>query len=93
MRENRLDYGFAAIRGPCRIRADLKTGAPVGQCETPQAQVSLQLDRMFAAGLIPTCVIGEGRGRHTELIGHKGYHRLWRLFGRPQAEAGIPEEA
>ncbi len=42
-----------AIRGPCRVRADPETGPPVGQPETPQGQVSLQLDRMFAASSDP----------------------------------------
>jgi hypothetical protein len=93
MVEHRLDDGFAAIRGPCRVRPYSETGPPVGQCETSQAQVSLQLDRMFAAGLIPLRVIGEGGGWHTELIGHEGDHRLRRLLGRSHAEAGIPEEA
>jgi hypothetical protein len=48
---------------------------------------------MFAAGLIPLRVIGESGGRHTELIGHEGDHRLRRLLDRSHAEAGIPEEA
>jgi len=57
MGKHPLDDGFAAIRGPCRVRADPETGPPVGQPETPQGQVSLQLDRMFAASLIPLRVI------------------------------------
>jgi hypothetical protein len=93
MGEHRLDDGLAAIRGPRRIRADPETGAPVGQPETPQARVSLQFDRMFAAGLIPLRVVGEDSRRHRELIRHEGDHPLRRLLGRSHAEAGIPEEA
>ena len=93
MREHRLNDGFATIRSPCRVRADPKTGPPVGYPETPQGQVSLQFNRMFAAGLIPLCVVGEDSGRHGELIGHEGDHPLRRLLGRSHADAGIPEEA
>jgi hypothetical protein len=27
---------------------------------------------MFAAGLVPLCVVGEDSGRHGELIGYEG---------------------
>jgi hypothetical protein len=33
MGEHRLDDRFAAIRGSCRVRADPKTGPPVGETE------------------------------------------------------------
>ena len=82
-----------AIHSPCRVRADPETGPPVGQPETPQGQVSLQLDRMFAASLIPLRVISESGGRHTELIGHECDDCPRRLFSRAHAEAGIPKEA
>src|SRR5271163_4467257 len=38
MSEHYLDNGFATIRGPRRVRANPKAGAPVYQSETPQAQ-------------------------------------------------------
>jgi hypothetical protein len=38
MGEHRLDDRFAAIRGPCRVRADPKTGPPVGETEAPEVQ-------------------------------------------------------
>jgi hypothetical protein len=38
MGKHRLDDGFAAIRGPCRVRADPKTGPPVGETEAPETQ-------------------------------------------------------
>ena len=47
---------------------------------------------MFAARLVPLRVIGEVDARHTELIGHEGDHRLRRLLGWSNAEAGMPEE-
>ena len=36
--EHRLDDGLAAIRGPCRVRADPEAGPPVGETEAPEAQ-------------------------------------------------------
>ena len=38
MGEHRLDDGLAAIRGPCRVRADPETGAPFGETEAPETQ-------------------------------------------------------
>jgi hypothetical protein len=93
MGEDRQDNRLAAIRGPRRFGADTETGAPIGQSETPQAQISLQFDDMLAAGLIPLRIIGEVGGRRTELMGHKGDHGLRWLLTRPQTEAGIPEQA
>ena len=94
MGEHRLDDGLAAIRGPGRVRADPKAGAPVGQPETPQAQISLQLDRMLAAGLIPLRVVGEdSRTAHRADRPRRRSSLSRRLLGRSHAEAGIPEEA
>jgi hypothetical protein len=93
MREHCLDDGFATIRGPRRIRANPEAGAPVRQSETPQAQISLQLDGMFAAGLIPLRIVGEVDVPHAELAGHEGNQGLRRLLGRSRALARIPQEA
>jgi hypothetical protein len=90
MSEHCLDDGFATIRGPRRVRAYPKAGAPVHQSETPQAQISLQFDGMFAAGLIPLRIVGEVDVPHAELTGYEGNHRLRRLLGRSHAEARIP---
>ncbi len=89
MGEHRHDNGFAAIRGPCRISANAETGSPVGQTEAPQSQVSLQLDRMLAAGLISPRIVGEHGGRQAELMGHESDHGFWRLLGGSQAETWI----
>src|SRR5277367_2995437 len=81
MSEHCLDDGFATIRGPRRVRAYPKAGAPVHQSETPQAQISLQFDGMFAAGLIPLRIVGEVDVPHAELTGYEGNHGRRRLFG------------
>ena len=90
MSEHCLDDGFATIRGPRRVRAYPKAGAPVHQSETPQAQISLQFDGMFAAGLIPLRIVGEVDVPHAELTGYEGNHGLRRLLGRSHAEARVP---
>jgi hypothetical protein len=57
MRKDRQDNGLAAISGPRRVGAETERGAPVGQSEAPQAQISLQFDDMLAAGLVPLRII------------------------------------
>ena len=53
MGEHGLDDRLAAIRGPCRVRAQLQTGSPVGPPEAAQAQELLQLNGVLSPGLVP----------------------------------------
>ena len=93
MVEHCLDDRFAAISGPRGIGAHPQAGTPIRQPETPKAQMFLQFDRMLPAGLIPERVGGERSRRYAELVSYEGDHRIRRMFARPQALAGMPEEA
>ena len=81
---------LAAVRGPCRVRAHLKAGTPIGQPETSKMQMLLQLDGVLPPGLIAERVVGEVDVPPAELTGYEGNHGLRRLLGRSHAETRIP---
>ena len=93
MGEHRPDDGFAAIRGPRRVGAHTKAGAPVRQTETPQSQISLQLDGMLAAGLVPLRVVGEQRRIDPDLFPDEGEHRCGRQLRRVQHSTRMAKRA
>jgi hypothetical protein len=74
MGEHRPDYGFAAIRGPGRVGANTKAGAPVRQTKAPLSQIPLQLDGVFAAGLVSLRIVGEQRRLDPDLLCDEGDH-------------------
>ena len=54
---------FAAVGGPGGIGTHTQAIAPVAQPEAAQAEESLELDGVLAAGLVAPCVVGERGGR------------------------------
>ena len=93
MGEHRLDDGFAAIRGPRRVRADPQAGAPIGESEAPKGQELLEFDQMLPARLAPARVFAEQRRVDADLFRDKGEHRRWRRLQRFERAAGIAERA
>jgi pimeloyl-ACP methyl ester carboxylesterase len=59
MAENGEDDRLAAVRRPCRVRADPGAGAPVGQPERPKAEILLEFKRVLPARLRPLRVLAE----------------------------------
>jgi hypothetical protein len=82
-----------AVRGPCRVRAHLKTSAAIGQPEGAKAQALLQLDGVLPPGLIPERVVGKGGWGYPELVSHEGSHRFWRTLAGSQTLAGMLQKA
>src|SRR5271163_3568371 len=60
MSEHYLDNGFATIRGPRRVRANPKAGAPVYQSETPQAQFVKDVQPANGGALLGYARISKG---------------------------------
>ena len=84
---------LAAVRGPCRVRAHLEAGTPIGQPETSKVQMHLQLDGVLPAGLIAERVVGKGGWGYTKLVSDEADHRFRRRLARSQALAGMPQKA
>jgi hypothetical protein len=89
MGEHCLDNRLAAIGYPCRVRAQLQAGAPIGQPEAAKAQEILQLDGVLSPGLIPERVVGKGGCGYLELVSHEND----RTLAGPQTLARMPQEA
>jgi hypothetical protein len=84
---------LAAVRGPCRVRAHLKAGAPIGQPETSKVQMLLQLDGVLPPGLSAERVVGKGGWGYTKLVSHEADHCFRRMLARSQPLAGISQQA
>jgi hypothetical protein len=93
MIEHRPDDRFAAIRGPCRVRAGLKTGAPIGETEATEARMSLKLDQMLTAGFGPAGVFAKQRRIDTDLSRDECEHWRGRRLREFENAAGMTEHA
>ena len=93
MGEHRLDDGFTAIRGPCRFRADPKTGSPVSETEAAETQQPLKFEHVLATGFRPAGVFAEQRRIDADLLRHKDEHWHGRRLQRVQHAAWMPKSA
>ena len=91
--EHRPDDGFAAIRGPGRVGAHTKAGAPVRQTEAPQSQIPLQLDGVFAAGLVSLRIVGEQRRIDRDLLRDEDDHWCRRRLRQVQHATRMAKRA